>query len=381
MEYVKLGDVYKISKGKKVEQIDELTDKSVRYIQIDDLRNDNNIKHCENNPQYVFAKKEDIIIAWDGANAGTISYGLEGAIGSTLATLKSTNNEFLSRYVGKFLQSKFSYLRATCTGATIPHISREALVGIEIPKVPLETQQKIADTLDIAQQLINNRKQQITELDNLTQSIFYDMFGDPIVNKKSFQKIKMLEVCRKITDGTHHSPPNVVEGVPYVSAKHLGSGKLDFYSKPVFVSVESHKEIYSRCNPEKGDVLYIKDGATTGIAGLNHYEFEFSMLSSLALLKLKKEVINAYFMVAILNYPSVKFNITSEMAGGAIKRLTLVKIKNIELILPPLELQNKFADIAQKIEEQKAALEQSLAELENNFKSIMQQSFANVSLK
>lgn len=98
MKKVKLKDIFEIRKGKKVESVDEFTPNKVRYIQIEDLRDDSNIKYCLPEKNYVYANSESIIIAWDGANAGTVSYGLEGAIGSTLAVLESNNKNVYIPY-------------------------------------------------------------------------------------------------------------------------------------------------------------------------------------------------------------------------------------------------------------------------------------------
>ena len=201
------------------------------------------------------------------------------------------------------------------------------------------------------------------------------MFGDPIKNTNQYKKEKLANLCIKITDGTHHSPPIVKEGIPYITAKHLNKGGLDFFKDPTYVSLEDHQKIYERCNPEKGDVLYIKDGATTGIAAINHYDFEFSMLSSLALIKVDFNKLNNYYLTHFLNNERVFRKITSGMNGGAIKRLTLKKINNIEVVVPPIELQNQFAGIIKKIEIQKELLQKSLEELENNFNSLMQRAF------
>ncbi|MDT2246907.1 hypothetical protein P7H16_08140 [Paenibacillus larvae] len=131
------------------------------------------------------------------------------------------------------------------------------------------------------------------------------MFGDPVLNNK-FTLESLGSVSLKITDGTHHSPENTKNGVPYITAKHLGSGSLDFYNAPTFISLEDHKKIFARCNPEKGDVLYIKDGATTGIACINHYDFEFSMLSSLELIKTDITKLSSIYLVSYLNNDQVK---------------------------------------------------------------------------
>lgn len=150
---------------------------------------------------------------------------------------------------------------------------------------------------------------------------------------------------------------------------------MDFYSDPTYVSEEDHEVIYKRSNLEKGDVLYIKDGATTGIDAINNYDFEFSMLSSLALLKLKTNVINNRYLIKYLNNKSVKEKIVNDMVGGAIKRLTLARIKNIKVVIPPIELQNQFADFVNRIDKLKFEMQKSLEEMKNNFNSLMQRAF------
>jgi type I restriction enzyme S subunit len=169
------------------------------------------------------------------------------------------------------------------------------------------------------------------------------MFGDPVKNEKGWEVKKLKDVCNKITDGTHFSPPNCKEGVPYITAKHLKKDYIDFHSNPTYISQKHHEEIFSRCTPVKSDVLYIKDGATTGIAAVNEYEFEFSMLSSLALIKPNKNNLNSYYLASYLNNDIVKQElIRSYMAGAAIKRFTLDKINKFEIVLPPIEMQNSF---------------------------------------
>jgi type I restriction enzyme, S subunit len=179
----------------------------------------------------------------------------------------------------------------------------------------------------------------------------------------------------KITDGTHHSPPIQPTGIPYITAKHLKQYGLDFESDPWFISEEDHRKIFSRCDPHHGDVLYIKDGATTGLAALNHYTYEFSMLSSLALLRPKTGKLEAAYLCYWLNNPLVKREILGGMAGAAIQRLTLSKIKLVNIPIPPLSLQNEFACRLTAIEKLKAAHKASLSELDELFTSLQHRSF------
>lgn len=238
-----------------------------------------------------------------------------------------------------------------------------------------EIQLKVVNALDQAFDLIEKRQSQIAALGELTKSVFLEMFGDPVLNLNNYADSKLSDLCLKITDGTHHSPPMVGKGVPYVSAKHLGKGYIDFFSNPAYISHEEHEKIYKRCDPVKGDVLYIKDGATTGIAGINHYDFEFSMLSSLALIKPDLNQLNNYYLVHYLNNSRIKDNILNNMSGGAIKRLTIKKINNLNIVVPPISLQNTFMESVVNIEKQKEKMNKGLEELKSLYASLLQKSF------
>ncbi|MFL0198238.1 restriction endonuclease subunit S, partial [Clostridium sp. WILCCON 0269] len=183
-----LDNCYNIKKGKKVELIEEYSKELIRYIQIDDLRNNDNIKYCNNDKTYIKANKEDIIIAWDGANAGTIGYALEGAIGSTLAILRSKVKYINTKFIGIYLKSKFRYLRDNCTGATIPHIQRKILENILLPIPPPGTQEKIVQVLEKAEKALEKKKEAIRLLDDLVKSRFIEMFGNPFSNSKGWNK-------------------------------------------------------------------------------------------------------------------------------------------------------------------------------------------------
>lgn len=239
---------------------------------------------------------------------------------------------------------------------------------------PLETQFRIVSELDLLQAIIDKQKAQLAELDNLAQCIFYDMFGNPVDNDKGWEVKKLGEVCTKITDGTHNSPINTEKGdFMYITAKNIKKDGISL-ENVTFVSADVHKSIYDRCNPQYGDVLYIKDGVTTGIATINTIKEEFSLLSSVALLKPGKNVINRY-LKAVLNEPRQYSNIRENMGGAAITRLTIAKIVSIKIPLPPLSLQQSFAAKIESIEKQKAAINQSIAETQKLFNFTMDKYF------
>jgi type I restriction enzyme S subunit len=148
-------------------------------------------------------------------------------------------------------------------------------------------------------------------------------------------------VLLKITDGTHHSPPNGDVGeYLYISAKNIKQDGVQL-SNATYVTKELHDEIYSRCDPEFGDILYIKDGATTGIVTINDQHDPFSMLSSVALLKCPRGIVNTYLLLA-LRSPYFYDEMRAGMTGVAITRVTLNKLDHAFISLPPLDEQHRI---------------------------------------
>ncbi len=146
---------------------------------------------------------------------------------------------------------------------------------------------------------------------------------------------------KKITDGTHHSPPNTSIGAfKYLSAKNIKPWGLAL-DDVTYVTAEVHNEIYARCDPEYGDILYIKDGATTGIASVNTLLEPFSMLSSVALLKPSCGVTNLYLLLA-MKAPFFYQSMREGMTGVAITRVTLTKLNDALIPLPPLPEQHRI---------------------------------------
>lgn len=171
----------------------------------------------------------------------------------------------------------------------------------------------------------------------------------------------LSDALLKLTDGTHHSPPNGPNGeYPYVSAKNVKDGymRLDHLT---FVSAQDHEEIWARCDPRPGDVLFVKDGATTGNAALVQLEEPFSMLSSVALLRPGHGLDDRYLLLAMRS-PTVRSELREGMKGSAITRTTLTKLGKVLFPLPPSAEQLRIVDrvdelmaLCDELEEQRAA--------------------------
>ena len=165
----------------------------------------------------------------------------------------------------------------------------------------------------------------------------------PFEVPESWCWVNIMEVLVKLTDGTHHSPKNYPKGnYKYITAKNIKNEGV-VLDGVTYVDDETHHEIFSRCNPEYGDILYIKDGATTGVVAINNLEEEFSLLSSVALLKPSKLISKKYLFYYLQSsycYESVR----SSMKGVGITRITLKQIADWEVPIPPIEEQYRIVE-------------------------------------
>ena len=266
-------------------------------------------------------------------------------------------------------------LQKYAESTAVPSVRKSKLLEIEINFPPLEEQRRIASVLDKVSGLIDKRRRQMDRLDELVKSEFIEMFGDPVRNPFGWEKRKLVDICTKLTDGTHFSPESFPDGeYKYITAKNIKEDGFDF-TNLTYVTKDVHDAIYARCNPELGDVLYIKDGVTTGIAMTNSLNEPFTMLSSVALLKQNRKLILGEFLCSVLNDSEMYRNIRSNMGGAAITRLTIKKLKEIMIILPPLKLQQQFVFIKKQADKSKDEIKKSLEKLETLKKALMQKYF------
>ena len=312
-------------------------------------------------------------------NVGSVDWQKyeDRVIVSPLYVVFGVSDRLDRQYLLHYLKSDMmlSFIKEYATGSVRDNLKLADLGKLPINLRPVEEQRQIATTLDKIDDLIAKRRQQLDKLDELVKSRFIEMFGDPVSNPLGWEKRTLKEVCTKLNDGTHFSPESFETGkYKYVTAKNIKMSGFDF-SNITYVSEEVHRPIYERCNPEMGDVLYIKDGVTTGIAMVNTLEEEFTLLSSVALLKQDRRIMNGYFLTGLLNNENMYIDIRSNMGGAAITRLTIAKLNTIKVILPPLKLQERFAVFIIRTDKSKLAIQKSLDKLEILKKALMQEYF------
>ena len=281
-----------------------------------------------------------------------------------------------TEFCGLFLRSKSAYLREKCTGATIPHIQRTALEDIKIPKISLNKQIEIKNIINKSQELIDKRKEQIEALDELVKSQFIEMFGDPFNDEKGFGTNKLGEVTGVNPKKAEIKDLDKELLVSFVPMDRVGE-KGEFNPE---VS-KSIGEVYSGFTYfRENDVLFAKitpcmENGKGAVAvnlsnGIGFGSTEFHVLRPL------REKSNSYWIYHLTTLIEFRRLAERKMTGSAgQKRVTTDFLNNIQVVVPPIELQNQFADFVKQVDKLKFEMEKSLKELEDNFNSLMQKAF------
>ena len=281
------------------------------------------------------------------------------------------SDTIFNKYLYFWLKGKTDYLNSLGRGATFKEISKSIVENIQIPLPPIQSQQYIVSELDKINELICLKKEQLKDYDNLAQSIFYEMFGDPVVNEKGWEVKKLREVCECITDGDHMPPPKSDTGIPFVTIGNVNkaSRQIDF-DNTYFVPRDYFDNIPNIKKPRRGDVLYTVTGSY-GIPIIINYDKEFCFQRHIGLLRPKDFMSPVFLCMWALN-DRTKGQADMVATGIAQKTVSLKSLRNFAIILPPLPLQQAFAQRIELIEKQKAEIQSTIADLETLLASRMQ---------
>ena len=288
-------------------------------------------------------------------------------------TIIRTNELLLPQFFIYYTMSNvyYSRLKNFITGAVRKRISRTNLSKIDVPVPSIQTQHKIIEELDCLTSVIEKQKKQLEELDNLAQSIFYDMFGDPIVNEKGWKTSTIDNVCSSIIRGPFGSALKKEffvekDDSTYKVYEQKNAIKKDAFIGTYYISKEMYKSL-SRFEIFPNDIIMSCSG-TIGELFVIPFDAERGIINQ-ALLKftLNKNIEQNYFLF-MMNLMKSKMDIK----GCGIQNIGSVRyIKATKFGLPPLTLQQEFASKIEAIENQKKLIKKSIEETEELFNSRM----------
>jgi type I restriction enzyme S subunit len=338
-EKVKLGDVLTISKGKKHTPIENGNN---RYINIENLHNASNSLFT--NELGVFVEVSDLIIAWDGANAGKVGVGFHGVIGSTLARLRIIADNIDPRFLFWYLESQGDVIKSQRTGATIPHINGGALKDLQIPLPPLAIQKRIAEILDAADALRRKDQELLKKYDELAQAIFIDMFGDPVKNEKGWEVKRLGDCLVNIQIGPFgtqlHESDYIKNGIPIINPMHIADLKI----KPNYnysISEKKYLEL-PQYHLKENDIILGRRGEM-GRCAIVTKELGKCLCGTGSLyLTVNIELLDPLFLVYILSRKSTKIALENVSAGTTMANLNKNIIGDFRIILPDIKKQRDF---------------------------------------
>lgn len=282
-------------------------------------------------------------------------------------------NKFLRYYLLSDLFNRKFMKTIKGVGGSLMRADPKQVARFKLNLPPLSEQKKIASILDAADSYRQQSRALIGKYEELGQSLFLEMFGDPVRNEMGWEVKNLIDVCHKVTDGTHQGPKFLNEGIPFLLVSNIVNNKINYQTKK-FISEEEYK-LFTKSTPiEVGDLLYTSVGSY-GRPAIVESDTKFCFQRHIAHIKPNHDLINIRFFHSLMLSPLVKRQADRFALGVAQKTINLKVIKKFRLFNPPLSLQNQFASRIQAIEAQKALAEQSLVQAEDLFQSLLQRAF------
>lgn len=307
-----------------------------------------------------------------------IDKSLDGIIVSTgFSVHRPVENKLNSDFFLHFLKH-ISFHRQKnkfCTGAIQSAISNTGIEKIYVPLPEYSEQNEIAKTLNKAEYLITQRRKSIDLLDELLRSTFFEMFGEPVSNKKGWEKSPLKNYAR-IRIGPFgsllHREDYVEGGVPLVNPSHIKEGKIEIDSK-LTISKDKMTELSAYVMHE-GDVVLARRGEIGRCAVVTQKEDGYLCGTGSIFIR-PENGLQPIYLYNVISSETMKKVLEQSAKGITMKNLNSGIVEGLKIPIPPIELQNHFVTMVNKTETLKEQCKNSLQELENLYGSISQQAF------
>lgn len=382
---VQLGDIIQLRKGKKATEVhDQRVNGAIPYIQIDEVRGAAPQKFAHD-AKGVIVTPADLCIVWDGANAGTVGYGVDGLIGSTVARMRiKAPNEWDTEFVGRLLQSRFRQLNdeAQARGATIPHVDKSKLESIELPRIGRSEQRRIASILARADGIRRKRERLIDEAQHFVRSAYLHTVGHLNPSHGDWEPF-MIDALAEDRKGAIRSGPFgsalrhgefVDEGIAVLGIDNAVQNKFAWAERR-FITPSKYEEL-RRYKVFPGDVIITIMGTTGRSAVVPDDIPEAITTKHLATITCNKELIHPEVLsFAIHSDPLIIRQIKSFNKGAIMDGLNLGIIRKLEINLPPMEEQLRFVRMLRKAQAIEARSQTPDGSGEDLFRSLSQRAF------
>ncbi len=386
--YKKLGEVGTFQRGKGIKRADfvETGMPCIHYGQIHTSFGVSTNRHLSSIPSELFeqsikASHGDVIIALtsedvEGSCKATAWLGnYDIAISSDAAIFRHNLN---SIYVSYYLRSKSFFVEKSkyARGFKVTHIKTSEIAEIGIPIPPIAEQERIVAELDLLQGIIDKKKEQLKAYDQLAQSIFYTMFGDPVTNEKGWDVIQLGSKCEVSSFKRVLIEDVVDKGIPFIRGTELMSlSKGEKTPFTLFITPEHYEKVKAISGvPKIGDLLIPSINANGSIWVLNTEEPRYYKDGRVLWVHVDNNTYTSQALKYIM-HNLIMSNYSSVASGATFAELKLFVLRELNTIQPPLSLQQEFAEKVEAIERQKALVQQSIEETQTMFDCTMDKYF------
>ena len=284
------------------------------------------------------------------------------------------SEQILNRYLFWFLKGKTEYLNSLGRGATFKEISKQIVSDIDIPLPPLPEQRHIAAVLDQVSELISLRRQQLAKLDELVKARFVEMFGDVIHNDKNWKKHLFSEITTsrlgKMLDAKQQTGEYPF---PYLGNANVQWFRFDTSNLNQMDFNEADQVEFAL---DDGDLL-VCEGGEIGRCAVWHNQVQPCYFQkAIHRVRCNKQLVLPDYLAWWFKFNCEHNGFSAiEGAKATIAHLPGVKLKQLQVVVPPVELQNHFVDFVAQLDKSKTTVQQSLDKLKLLKKSLMQQYF------
>ena len=325
------------------------------------------------------AQEKDILISVRAPIGALNIANCECCIGRGLAGLTVNEDICVRDYLWYALSSKVDELNSKGTGSTFKAINKKILAETEIPLPPLAEQHKIATILDKISNLIARRHQQLDKLDELVKSRFIEMFGDPITNEMGWKKVQLSTCIESIDNGKSLVCDASARQGNWPAVLKLSAATYGFYRPEENKAMLDENQFAEDAAVRVGDLLFTRKN-TPELVGMCAYVYDTPsrlMMPDLIFRLNTTNRCNKVFLWKLINHNLFRDCIQAIATGSAksMSNISKERLLNLEIILPPAELQEQFAVFVTQTDKSKLAIQKSLEKLEILKKSLMQKYF------
>ena len=393
-EYVRLGDVASINPPKKL--VSHLADETVvGFIPMDAVSNEGKMeridtrKYSEVKKGFVYFADGDILFAKITPcmenGKGAIVSGMPNGIGfgsTEFHVVRPNNGMTYERYIHYFLKnpSLRKLLENKMTGsAGQKRVSKDTLKELIIPLPPLAEQKRIAAALDTMSSVISRRKRQIELLDEAAKSLFVEMFGDPVENPMGWDVVALSECLESIDNGKSFVCDSEKRKGISPAVLKLSAATYGYYQPEENKAIISESQFIEKAEVHAGDLLFTRKN-TPELVGMCAYVFstpEKLMMPDLIFRLNTNDCCNKLYLWRLINHSLFRERVRNLASGSAksMSNISKKSLNNLEIPLPPIELQNLFAARIEALEAQRASCERGLKQMETAFAAMMQEYF------